>query len=112
MVDFIKLYYKELITCISCLVTLITFIFKDKSNNKSKKIFRILQVLPFILDEAENTFKDVSKSGLSKLQFVLNKLQVLCSEVSLKYDEDFWINKIEGILSAPQKNKGGSINEE
>lgn len=112
MFNFIKLYYKEIITLISCLITIISFIINGKSNNKSKKIFRILQVLPFIINEAEELFKNVKKSGSNKLQYVLERISVLCNEVSLGFDSDFWTQKIEGVLSAPQKNiKGGSIDE-
>lgn len=101
--ELIKQYGSYILTAVSIVITIISFILKNKSNKSTKKIFNILTFLPQFISEAEKIFQLVNKSGADKLQFVLNKLQWLCSETGLSYDEEFWIKKIEEYLSVPQK---------
>lgn len=101
--ELIKNYGGYILTIVSIIVTIISFILKNKSNKNYKKVFSVLSFLPQFIDEAEKTFLLVNKSGENKLDYVLNKLQALCCDMSLQFDGDFWIKKIEEYLSTPQK---------
>lgn len=103
MIDWILSHLDLLWTILSCLLALISFILMNKSNKRNNKLLRVFQVLPVIIDEAEQLFQALKGSGDSKLKYVLEKLQVICTEVNINYDEDFWKQQIENMLSTPQK---------
>lgn len=101
--EFIKQYGGYILTIISIIITVISFIIKNKSNKTTKKVFNILTFLPQFINEAEQVFQLVKLSGPEKLQFVTNQIRSLCCESGINYDGEFWVKKIEEYLSTPQK---------
>lgn len=101
--ELIKQYWTYLLTLISLIISIVSFILKSKTNTSTKKVFNILTFLPQFINEAENIFQLVAKSGHEKLLYVLNQIRCLCSEVGLNFDKDFWQKKIEEYLSTPNK---------
>ena len=47
---------------------------------------------------AEQTFKDVPKSGGCKILYVLNHIKALCGDSGVEYDESFWKEFIDEIV--------------
>ena len=49
---------------------------------------------------AEQMFADIPKSGASKLLYVLNHIEKLCTEKSIEFNESNWTEFINGIVGA------------
>lgn len=103
IIAFIKSNYELILTVLSVIVSVVSFVLKHKSNTNNKKILRLISILPAIIDEAESVFKAVTSSGSSKRKYVLEKISVICCELGLSFDEEFWSKKIEEYLSTPSK---------
>lgn len=71
------------------------------SKTKRIKLAKILQTLPTYIKEAEAVFG--AKTGVAKLAYVLNKINIDCLKADIDFDEDQWKVEIEDILGTPQK---------
>lgn len=92
-------------TAIGTFVSIITIII-DKKKNKSEKLVnlaKIVQKLPEFISEAEQIFG--GGTGVAKVNYVLNKVQMNCIQNKVKYDESQFKGEIEKILSTPQKKE-------
>lgn len=49
---------------------------------------------------AEQMFSDIPKSGASKLLYVLNHIEKLCTEQGVEFNEESWTSFINGIVGA------------
>ena len=49
---------------------------------------------------AEQMFADIPKAGASKLLYVLNHIEKLCTEQNIAFNEDSWKEFINGIVGA------------
>ena len=80
---------------------------KNKDVNRSLEYFAkeesILQFLPRFISEAEDLFGD--GNGQAKLDFVLNKVHIACLENSIPFVKNVIIERIESILSTPEKKE-------
>lgn len=73
------------------------------SKTKRIKLAKILQALPTYIKEAEAVFG--TKTGIAKLTYVLNKINIDCIKADIEFDEEEWKVEIEDILSTPQKKE-------
>lgn len=74
---------------------------KMPKSEKLSAIEPILDELPDMIQAAEDALG--SKTGFSKLIYVLKLVQDKCVKSGLIYDENFWTEKIENILATPEK---------
>lgn len=92
-----------LLSIVSLVSTIVGIVNKIKKNN-SVKLASLVQSLPELVSTAEALFPNVGqKTGTEKLFSVLSYLKLFCSQNHIPYDEDFWISRIEAVLSTPQK---------
>lgn len=92
-------------TAIGTFISIITIII-DKKKNKSEKLVdlaKIVQKLPEFINEAEKIFG--GGTGVAKVNYVLNKVQMNCIQNKIKYDENQFKGEIEKILATPQKKE-------
>lgn len=108
ILDFIKENYQFVIYITIFLVEFLIIIFKRPTKIDSKKE-RILKVLPLYIEYAERYFQRFPKSGLDKLNFVLNSVKKYLEISTVDYDS-FIIESVEAILSTPSKK--GEFDEE
>lgn len=107
MKDFIANYWKELIALVCFLLEItISIILLVKRNKKeSPVISEIVLKLPSIISHAEKVFP--SGNGASKLELVLSVIDKLFKKETgnpmTKSESKFFVEKIEEILSTPQK---------
>lgn len=80
------------------LVILDLFLYRNKK--KQSRLYMLVQFLPALIKEAEDTIG--AGNGVSKLAFVLRRLEGLCSKLNIEYDESFFAENIEAVLSTPQ----------
>ena len=71
----------------------------------SQSMYDISQNIPKYITDAEHIFKG-DKLGLARLNYVLQQIKVDCIEHNVTYNEEEYKNKIETILSTPQKKEG------
>ena len=64
----------------------------------------IMTLIPELIKKAENLFAGTNKAGISKLTYVLYKLQQYAHKNNEELNEEVAIEYIENILSTPQKN--------
>ena len=86
------------------LILAIILLIARKKLPKSEKLTAIepiLVELPDMIQRAESALG--SKTGFSKLIYVLRLVQDRCLDKGLPYDEKFWTEKIENILATPEK---------
>lgn len=104
MIDFIIENWKFLFCCLLALIEFFVILLKRPVKIDSVKD-RLAQILPLYIEYAERFFMYKPKSGLDKLNFVLNGVKDLLRIDSKDYDA-FIIESIERILSTPTKKKG------
>ena len=98
---------RELLLIVSTAVSIggivysfIATILKSKKS-KSVKLAKILQVLPAYIQEAEAIFG--AKTGVAKLAYVLNKVNMDCIKDRVDFNAEEWTTEVEDILTTPQK---------
>lgn len=109
-----------IISICTFLGALISFIITFVQLKKEKKIGAvqtIVSFLPALINSAEtniqkNVGDDSVKLGFVRLTYVLSKIRELCVAYNVNYDEDFYKDKVEEILSTPQKNIKEVLNNE
>lgn len=105
-----KEYLNLIITCISLLSSLIvTIVFTVKrvkalknaktSEDKTKVLDEIKSHAIGFINVAENLFSEVPKSGSSKLLYVIDHIDELCKMNNVEFDEEFWVNFVNGIVA-------------
>lgn len=109
ILDFLKNYYREIITMISAIVCLILFIVRKKPSMNIIDEVKVLvsEHLPEFILAAENT----KMSGPDKLDLVVNlslffigkSLKRSLKEDEASYFKTFVIDEVEKILATPQK---------
>lgn len=88
------------------LILAVILLISRKKLPKSEKItaiYPILKTLPEIVTQAEEILGP--KTGGTKLLFVLQEVQKLCTQKGVYYDEKYWTEEIETILNSPQKKE-------
>jgi len=99
----------EILLIISASVAVVGLIYSfyetiTKGPKKKRiELAKILQALPSYIKEAETIFG--AKTGVAKLAYVLNKINIACIKANVDFDEDQWKVEIEDILSTPQKKE-------
>lgn len=107
VLDFLRLYYRELIVLVFQFVTLLILIFKKKV--KVQDIMKqVLMVLPDFINIAEDKFN----TGSEKYAYVFNRCVELLRSLTGKKSEEVLSTytadidaAIERILSTPQKKE-------
>lgn len=95
--------------CFSLMFLIINFCVSNKKNKiiqddtKQIKYLSIAHNLADYIKEAESLFG--AGNGAAKLNYVLNKIHILCLEQGLNYSEDVFKTDVETILSTPQKKE-------
>lgn len=91
---------------ISSVLTIIVFVKRYKAAKASKNtveqanILNELKAVCFgLINIAEQTFSDIPTAGASKLLYVLNNIKDLCEQRGVKYDESYWEQFIDDIIS-------------
>jgi len=81
------------------------FKFKSSLSSKTKKLelAKIVKLIPDFVRDAEHYIG--SGNGFAKLNYVLNKLHILCIEKGLDFDEDAFTYEVENVLSTPTKKE-------
>lgn len=105
VMEFLKTNWPYILACIALVVDIVFLIIASKKTTKTtifSSITEILLNLPNYIIEAESLG---SKTGFSKLVAVLAIIKRECEKHQIKYDEAFWQEKIENILSTPQKKE-------
>lgn len=74
-----------------------------KKKNKQAKINELFSKIPEYINKAESIFG--CKTGVAKLEFVLNKLQTECIKMNVDISDNILSQKIEEILSTPTTKK-------
>ena len=99
----------EILLIISAAVAVIGIVYSfietitKGSKTKRIKLAKILQTLPTYIKEAEAVFG--AKTGVAKLAYVLNKINIDCLKNDIEFIEEDWKVEIEDILSTPQKKE-------
>lgn len=99
--------FKELIPLITTLIQILIIaiygiysIVKKKKNNKNISLLECInEILPTLINQAEEIFKD-SKSGAQKRYWVISKIEEITNS---KAAGKLAAKKIEEYLSTPQK---------
>lgn len=93
------------VSCVGVLATAISVIIGIVKNIKNKDAnFNLASVMSigekameFIAD-AEKKFATIRKSGVTKKEVVLTKINNLCIELGITYDETYWSEKVDAYL--------------
>ena len=111
--------YVQTIVAIVCalgsiVAVAITAISRAKALNKAKTEEERQKILNEIKSDAyglitvaENLFSDIPKAGASKLLYVLNQLKDICYAQGVEYDQTFWTDFVNGIVSTSNEVKEG-----
>lgn len=100
-------YSTTAVSVIAILFSIIKGIINRKNNTNTEgtlKLNEIVSQIPEIISEAETLYG--GGMGLAKLNYVLQKIQIKCITQQVEYNEKEIKNKIEEVLTAPQKKKG------
>lgn len=95
---------------LSIIINIIIFIKKQKTNKSLSSAIaengcaEIFNKLPNFITEAEQIFG--AGTGIAKLAYVLNKVQMECIKLNITYDEEATKKQIETILATPEKKEG------
>lgn len=85
----------------------LTILLKIKANNKEKtkklELARIIKQIPELVTDAEEYIG--TGNGFAKLNYVLNKIHIMCIEKGLSFDEEGFEYEIEKVLETPQKKQ-------
>lgn len=129
--QFLNEYWELLVAILSFLLsstlTVIVFVKRYKAAKASKntelevEILNELKGVAFgLINIAEHTFSDIPTSGASKLLYVLNNIKELCDQRGFKYDESYWEEFIDSVISqanyiqeekADEKDKQATIDK-
>ena len=85
------------------LVSIIYNVIQLIRNGKQVKLSTIIANIPGYVAEAEKLFG--SKTGASKLSWVLTKVQMDCIKARIDANEEYIKGQIESVLNAPEKKK-------
>lgn len=103
MIDFLLAHWEFLTFCFLAFIEILIFIIKKPVKVDSIKV-KIAQVLPLYIEYAERYFQRFPKSGLDKLNFVLNSVKDLLRIKDSNYDS-YIVENVERILSTPTKKE-------
>lgn len=100
---FILAVLSLIVTIVTTTLTLISRFkaFKNaKTTEEKQKILEdIKESVHGLVDVAEVTFSEVKKSGPSKLLYVLNNIENMCDELGIAFEEEYWTNFINKLIS-------------
>ena len=88
------------VSIVGIVYSFIATILKSRKS-KSVKLGKILQALPAYIQEAETIFG--AKTGVAKLAYVLNKVNMDCIKERVDFIAEDWTVEVEDILMTPQK---------
>ena len=109
-IDEIMLIVSSGIALLSIVFNIIIYIKKAKLAKQNgitleeNAISEIINKLPKFIADAEQIFG--SGTGLAKLSYVLDKVQLECVKSNVTFDERYMTEQIENILSTPEKKEG------
>lgn len=96
MVEYIQVGISVIVALAGIIISIVTL----KKKGETTKLSGVYSKLPQFICEAEEI---VGKgNGLLKLQYVLNKVQLECYRLNVKYDEIEVQQKIQEIGSTPE----------
>ena len=77
---------------------------KAKTSEEKAKVLKDIEsdLLAYI-SMADATFSKVPKSGASKLEYVLNKVQQVCITCGVEFEKEKWTEKINNIVGKTNK---------
>lgn len=101
-------YASYVMSALGIVVTAVLAVLSKLRGNKNK-LFKILNYVSSFTRLANVYFG--SKTGLAKKAWVLSKIQALCAQDNVNYDESFFSDYIEYILSSDKNNKEVLKNE-
>ena len=108
MIDFLKLYWREILEVVAVLVSIIICCIKKKPVQVVDTLKEtIIRLLPYCICKAENAPKG------EKLGLCLSLLSECLAELGIELNDDykkFALEQVEVILSTPQK-KGANYGE-
>ena len=98
------------ISIVAIIATIVTAIIKvHNANTKTEKVrlinkyAQIIQQIPTIITDIETQVG--AGNGALKKTLVLQKIQLLCAEMGIKYQNEEFSTEVEKILETPQKKE-------
>lgn len=121
--EFLKEYWQVILSAVSVLtgavLSIISFVkrYKQAKANKDTEtqlnMLNELKGVAFgLINIAEHTFSDIPTSGASKLVYVLDNIKKLCEERNMPYEESFWTDFVESMVSQANAVQAEKVSEQ
>lgn len=105
-IELVKLAISAAALLATVVVAVLTNCRKGRANknlSEKVKLAQIVQKIPGYICQAEEILGP--GTGIAKLNFVMNKLQIDCLTSAIQFDEQGLTQEVEKVLSAPQKKE-------
>lgn len=97
---------KEIIYICFIVISTLSFIIKtvisdSKAKKEERKLTDIINISDTILgfiEEAEKKFATTKKSGETKKEVVMTKVNNMCITLGLPFEEEYWSEKVDAYL--------------